>query len=203
MEMNNSYTLPTEFEIEEELFEIHNKGDFRTVLSCFNIMYDNELSEYEKMIACLLGFYDNFESVDDVILCPYQNELLEKMFWFFDCGQDYSTNKPRPKLIDWDKDSMLITSAINSVAGKDIRAEENLHWWTFIGYYMAISDCALTSIVAIRSKIANHEKLEKHEKKFRYENPQYFDIDYRSAEDIELDDYVQSLWNGGGDKHGN
>ena len=195
----NNYYLPTQFEIEDEPFVIRNKGDYRTVLSCFNIISDIDLSDYEKSIALLLLFFENFDDVDDVLRCPYQKELLEKMFWFFDCGQDYSADRNKPSLIDWDKDSMLVSSAINAVAGKDVRAEEFVHWWTFIGYYMAIDgDCALATIVTIRNKIARNEKLEKHEKKFKQENPHYFIRDYRTQEDKQVDDYIQALWDSNG-----
>jgi len=194
----SNYSLTTCFEIEEELFHIHNKGDYRTVLSCFNILYDNELTEKERLYACLIVFYDELEDLDDIIENIHLvKELTEKMFWFFDCGNAYADTKPKPKLIDWDKDEILIVSAINNVAKQEIRALEYLHWWTFISYYMAIGDCSLSQIVAIRDKIARHKKLEKHEKKFKDENPQYFNFDYRTKADKDADDWIMSLWNGG------
>ena len=194
------YTLPTCFEVNEELFEIREKGDYRIVLSCFNILYDDELSEKERLWTCLIVFYENFNDLDDLLEYEdYIQELTEKMFWFFDCGNDYDTKKTNNKhLIDWNKDEMLLTSAINHVAGKEIRAEKYIHWWTFIGYYMAIGDCSLSPIVAIRSKIANGEKLEKHEKKFKNDNPQYFNIDFRTKDEKADDDWIQALWNNGG-----
>ena len=195
--MGNNYNLPLQFEIDNQPFRIRNKGDFRTVFSCFNILYDNELSELEKTLVCLMVFYEDFDDVDAVLKCPYREELIKKMLWFFDCGQDYTQTKQQVKLIDWDADANLICSAINNVAGKEIRSEENLHWWTFVGYYMAIGDCALSNIVAIRSKIAKGEKLEKHEKKFKSENPQYFNIDYRTHDDKATDEWLEALWNGG------
>ena len=193
----SNYTLPTCFEIEEELFHIHNDGDYRTVLSCFNILYDNDLTEKEKIYACLIVFYEELDDLDDIMSnIQYIQELIKKMFWFFDCGNTYDDKRHKPRLIDWDKDEMLLTSAINNVAGREIRTEQ-VHWWTFIGYYMAIGDCAMSNIVAIRNKIATGEKLEKHEKKFKMENPQYFDIDYRTKEDKDTDDWLNSLWEGG------
>jgi hypothetical protein len=121
-------------------------------------------------------------------------EATDKMYDFFNCGQKEQP-KNKHRLIDWDKDSMIICSAVNNVAGKEVRGESYLHWWTFMGYYMAIGDCALSTIVNIRYKIANNQKLEKHERKFRTENPQYFNMDYRSMEEIEEDNYIRDLWN--------
>ena len=119
------------------------------------------------------------------------------MFWFFDCGQNYEQTKSSPSLIDWEKDSNLICSAVNNVAGKEIRDEGYIHWWTFMSYYMAIGDCALSNIVGIRYKLAKGEKLEKYEKKFIQDNPQYFNRDYRTADQKAADEYVKALWNGG------
>lgn len=201
---NLMYTLPTYFEVNEERFDIREKGDYRIVLSCFNILYDDSLpSDKEKLWACLILFYADIEDVDDILLLSDETikELTEKMFWFFDCGNDYDTKKTNQKrLIDWDKDEMLITSAINNVAGKEIRAEKYLHWWTFISYYMAIGECSLSTIVIIRDKVANHKKLEKYEKKYMEDNPQYFNIDYRSKEEKDDDEWLQALWNNGGAK---
>ena len=195
----NRYTLPTQIEVKKERFDIRNRGDYRIVLSCFNILYDNDLNDQEKILTCLLVFYEDFDDVDDLmdLKGDTRDELVKQMFWFFDCGNDYKNDKQKPRLIDWDKDSMLITSAINNVAKQEIRSLEYLHWWTFIGYYMAIGDCALSNIVAIRDKVANHKKLEKHEKEFINENPHYFDIDYRTKEEKDTDDWLQALWKGG------
>ena len=197
----SNYRLPTYFEIEDERFDIRESGDYRIVLSCFNILYDNELTEQERLYACLLVFYDTFEDLEDLLAYGEEciQELTNKMFWFFDCGDNYDVKQTNHKrLIDWDKDEMLISSAVNRVAGKEIRLEEFVHWWTFIGYYMAIGECSLATIVGIRSKIANGEKLEKYEKKFKYENPQYFNIDFRTNDEKADDDWIQALWNSNG-----
>lgn len=196
----SDYRLPTYFEIEGEPFEIRDKGDYRMVLSCFNIMSNVELSEYEKIISCLMVFYSDFEDMDDLIVHPHINQLVEKMLWFFDCGQTYEQKKEQPILVDWDKDSNLICSAINGVIGHDIRGDEYVHWWTFISYYMAIGECSLAQIVSIRRKLAKGKKLEKHEKEYMQENPHYFNIDFRTPEQKALDAYVQSLWKGGVNK---
>ena len=101
------------------------------------------------------------------------------------------------KLIDWQRDELLIVSAINNVANKEVRAEKYIHWWTFMSYYTAIGNCTLSHIVSIRDKIARHKKLEKHEREFRVENPQYFNWDNRLIDQKEADELVHELWNKG------
>lgn len=199
--MTSNYSLPTEFEINGELFKIRERGDFRIVLSCFNIISNVDLSDQEKTLSCLIVFYENFDDIDDVFNCKGTiEELVKQMFWFFGCGEDESEKKKnKPRLIDWDKDRNLICSAINSVAGKDIRAEEYVHWWTFVSYYMAIGECSLSTVVSIRHKMATGKKLEKYEREFRNENPQYFNIDLRNPEDKAAEDYIRALWENGGE----
>lgn len=193
------YDLPTSVEINGESFEIREKGDFRMVLHCFEILGAEDLDNKEKGIACLMTFYECLNTVEDVLSLSSEtfSEAVKEMFSFMNAGQENTPKQSSVKLIDWDKDSLLISSAINNVAGKEIRAEKYIHWWTFIGYYMAIGDCALTQIVGIRHKIATGQKLEKHERKFKQENPQYFNIDYRTAEQKQAEDYIQNMWNGG------
>ena len=194
------YDLPTSVEIDGESFKIREKGDFRMVLHCFKTLSAEDLSEKERILACLMIFYEGLDTFEDVLNLKNFEQAVKEMFAFMQAEQEENPkSKSATSLIDWEKDSLLITSAINNVAGKEIRAEKYLHWWTFIGYYMAIGDCAMSQIVAIRYKIAHGEKLEKHEKKFRSENPQYFNIDYRSAEQKQADAFIQNLWNGGND----
>jgi len=191
------YELPTSIDIDGEPFKIRDNGDFRMVLHCFEVLNAEDLNDREKIIAALMIFYEKLNTVESVLALKHVEDAIKNMFVFINCGQEEESKKAEATLIDWEKDSMLITSAINNVAGKEIRAEKYLHWWTFIGYYMAIGECPLSNIVAIRYKIAKGKKLEKHEKKFRDENPQYFNIDTRSVEQKQADNYINDLWNGG------
>ena len=189
------YDLPVALQIGEQSFTIRNRGDYRMVIDCFICLDDIDLTEQERIMACLIIFYEDINDIDDIGLLPDVEEAVKKMFWFFNAGQpEYKNEKKSPKLIDWDNDSMLICSAVNNVAGKEIRALEYLHWWTFMAYYMAVNESFLSNIINIRSKIANGKKLEKYEKTFQNENPQYFMMDFRTAEEKEADKFIRSLW---------
>ena len=190
------YDLQTAVEVGDKTFNIRNKGDFRMVLDCFEAINDSTLTEAERLISCCIIFYEDFNSIADLlenmdILEQLQNEMIR----FFNGGEDsVSGNAKQHRLIDWTKDSNLICSAINNVAKQEIRSLKYLHWWTFLGYYNAIGECPLTTIVSIRYKIAEGKKLEKYEVKFQQDNPEYFNIDMRSAEQKEADDYIHRLW---------
>lgn len=192
------YDLPTSVIIGDKEYNIREAGDFRVVLDCFSALGDIELGENFRVLASLIIFYDDF--TEDTIKELSEEELTElvkEMYRFFNCGKDDSGKSPNYKLIDWEKDSLIIISAVNNVAGKEIRLEKYIHWWTFIGYYMSIGESVLATVVSIRNKIVKSEKLEKWEQKFKAENPDFFNWNSRSVEEQELDDYVHEIWNSG------
>jgi len=192
------YDLPTSITIGDKDYAITNKGDFRMVLDCFSALGDIELGEDYRVLASLIIFYEDFDEIEDI---PYDEELLsaltKEMFMFFNCGSEDVADKVSPKLIDWDKDAQMIMSAVNKVAGREVRADDFVHWWTFVGYYMAIGESVLSTVVSIRNKILKGEKLEKWEQKYRQENPNYFNWNSKSIEDQELDALMYELWDNG------
>jgi hypothetical protein len=64
-----------------------------------------------------------------------------------------------------------------------------------MGYYCSIGESTLATVVAIRDKILKGKKLEKWERQFRSENPQYFNWNYKSAEDVEAEEWLKEVWN--------
>ena len=190
------YELPVTITTEEGTeYNIRNKGDYRMVLDCLEALDDMDLKPLERLYAGLIIFYEDLNSIEDILGNPGMEELLLKMFRFFNLDKEDDKKDNKPKLIDWNADSTLIVSAINKVAGKEIRSEEYLHWWTFIGYYMAIGESSLTTVVTIREKIAKNKKLEKYEKEFRANNPEYFTVDLRTHEQKMNDEWAMSVWN--------
>ena len=75
---------------------------------------------------------------------------------------------------------------INRVLGKEIRAAEYLHWWTFISAYYEIGgDCTFAQIVRIREKKAKGKPLDKQEQAWYRQNRSLVDFrtNYTKAED--------------------
>ena len=190
------FEIPTSLKAGEAELTIRNKGDYRMVLDCFAALNDVELTKEERVYCALIIFYENFNSLEDLMHFSFLNEAVKRMYWFFNCGDDkgVGANKHR-KLIDWEGDSQLIASAINKIANTEIRAVPYIHWWTFMGYYLAIGESPLATIVGIRSKIMEGKKLEKYEQKFKTDNPQYFLWDNKSVEDKEAEEAIMSMWN--------
>lgn len=192
-----SYRLPTEIWIDEETcLPIRDKGDFRVVLDCFEILGNTELNQQERLLTCLIVFYEGMETVDDLSSLVDLDKAAKEMNLFFNCGEEYpETEAHKPKLIDWNYDSTLIFSAVNNIAGREVRSDEYLHWWTFMGYYMAVGESSLSTVVGIRSKVAKGKKLEKHEQEFKRENQHYFVWNYKTSTQNENDRLAKELWN--------
>ena len=191
------YELPTTVQIGETILTVRNRGDYRTVLDCFRALEDVELTKTERIIASLIIFYEDLNSLEDVNNLPDIELAYAEMVRFFNCGRESVGAHSNYKVIDWDKDETLICSAINNVAQTEIRALPYLHWWTFMGYYLSIGECSLSTIVSIRTKRAKGQKLEKHEQKFVRDNPEYF-WSMQTVEQQELDAEIRRMWNSGG-----
>lgn len=192
------YELQTCVQVEGKEFPIQNSGDYRVILDCFRALNDPDLSPEEQVYAAMIIFYEDFDSIGDIFVHrDIADQLQFEMMKFFNCGKvELKSNTGNHKLIDWEKDSNMICAAVNAVANCEIRALEYLHWWTFFGYYMSVGESVLSNVVSIRYKIAKGEKLEKYERKFKQENPDYFDIDMRTREQIEAENELQKLWGG-------
>lgn len=190
------YELPTQIILNDSAFTIRNKGDFRMVLDCFKAMQDIELSRQERALSALIIFYEDLNGLEDLEKLPDIELAYAEMVKFFNCGRDDAIGlKTNYRLIDWEEDEAIVTSAINKVAGKEIRWEPYIHWWTFMGYYMAVNESVLSTVISIRHKIAVGKKLEKHESEFRRQNPQYFLLDMRTIDAKEEEVEVRNLWN--------
>ena len=194
------YELPTSVILNDTAHAIRKDGDFRMVLDCFRLLQDTELEDNERILACLVTFYDELDGLDSVYQLGNIEEAVKQMFSFFNCGQEESVGvKAEGKVIDWDKDALMIISAINHVAGKEIRAEKYLHWWTFMSYYMGIGECSLSTVVNIRRKILKGKKLEKFEQDYVNENPELFKRnDNLTKEEQDYMNEILANWNTGG-----
>jgi hypothetical protein len=165
----NLYTLPTSLTIGGVGFPI--RSQFPAVLDILIAFNDPELDDYGKAMVMLQILFPNWRDI------PPDNidEALEKAVEFIDCGTQ-DPGKRSPKLIDWEQDSGIIIPAINKVAGKEVRADPNMHWWTFVGYFSEIGEGTLAYVVNIRNKRAKGKKLEKWEREYYSENKKMIDF---------------------------
>ena len=158
--------LPTELIIDGKPYKI--RTDYRIALTVFEAFEDIELNEKEKASVMLNLLFE--EKPHNI------KEALEKATWFLDGGQEYENYNKNKKVMDWKQDESIIFSAVNKVAGKEVRADEYVHWWTFLGYFSEIGECLFTTIVSIRQKKNKGKKLEKYEQEFYNNNKHLINI---------------------------
>lgn len=154
--------LPTSLTVNGTDYEI--RTDFRDVLNIICAFSDTELEEKEKVYVCLCVLYLDFEDMPE---SDYE-EAFKEALRFIDYGMsDRQDNRDKsPRVMDWEQDESILFPAVNKIAGFETRSAEYLHWWTFVGYYMEISDGLFSQVVGLRMKKAKHKKFEKWEREF-------------------------------------
>lgn len=133
----------------------------KDILEILKAMNDPELEAEEKVLVCLIIFYKDYEQIPVKAL----EEAFEKAVDFIDCGMKHEDSCP-VRTMDWEQDAAILFPAVNKVAGFETRTAKYLHWWTFVGYYMGISDGVFAQVQSLRAKKAKNKKLETWEQEF-------------------------------------
>lgn len=158
----NAYQLPIFLNIQGTNYPI--RSDFRDILNILIAMSDPDMESWEKQEIMFRIIYPDWKAI------PFGafNVACEKAVEFID--YTVPDSRPKPRTMDWKQDAAIIIPAVNKVAGKEVRAVEYLHWWTFMGYFMEIEDGMFSQVLSIRQKKAKRKKLEKWEKEFERNN---------------------------------
>ena len=123
-------------------------------------------------------------------------EAREKAIEFIDMGIK-DDGKKKPHTMDWEQDGAVIIPSVNRVLGREIRAMQYLHWWTFLGAYMEIGESLFSQILNVRIKKAKGKKLDDWERDFYKENKNLIDLDVKYTEEEQAErDRLNSLLNG-------
>lgn len=179
--------LPTSLEVKGNTYAI--RSDYRNILRIIAAYEAAELKDREKVLICLKRMYVDFDKIptDDY------EAAYEAATKFIECQM--RADKPGPKVVDWEKDAQLIFAAVNKVAGKEVRAVEYMHWWTFMGYFQSVDrDDLWGFILTIRQKKAKGRKLEKHETEFYNANRSMCDIGERVDRKKEAENYADAIY---------
>lgn len=173
------YGLPKSVEINDQNFSI--RYDFRVILTIFEVLDDEELSDEERAYTALKLFFVDFDIIPDY------DAAIGEMFWFINGGKTPDDKKKEPELVDWEKDFQLIVSPINRVLGREVRESEydadtnsgGIHWFTFLSAYMEIGDCLFAQVIRIRELKAKGRALDKSDREFYRRNKNVVDIPKR------------------------
>ena len=153
--------LPRTVEVNGDYYDI--RTDFRDVLKILVAFNDPELEDAEKIYICLVILFEDFESIPDT---DYE-AAFKAALSFIDYGMTADEDGKRsPRIMDWEQDESIMFPAINKVAGFETRSADYIHWWTFMGYYMEISEGVFSQVLSMRSKKARHKKLDKWEQEY-------------------------------------
>ena len=172
-----AYRLPKSLEVNG--IEHPIRYQYTAVLDIIEALNDRELEDKEKVYICLYILYEDFEDMDPE---DYE-DAFKQAGVFINGGEEGSGNSNAPKLVDFVQDERLIISAVNRVAGKEIRLDDDIHWWTFLGWFMEIGECTYSHVVSIRQKKAKGKQLEKWEQEFYASNKDLIDIKVRLTEE--------------------
>lgn len=166
--------------------------EYTAVLDAISALNDPDLDDNEKVYAFLYIMYVNFDhfTPDDY------DPAFKAACAFLNNGEDDDDDKARsPRIIDFEQDYKLLIPAINKVAGIEIRNHDDIHWWTFLGWFMEIGEGSYSSILSIRQKRRKGKKLEKWEQEFYASNRKLIDLRPRisSAEMKEIEEVERRL----------
>lgn len=141
------------------------RTDRRDILKIIKAFNDPNLEDHEKAYVCLFILYRDFYKMpkDDY------DAALEAAGKFIDGDNGSRGDKDKqikPTVMDWEQDEAILFPEINKIAGYETRSAKYIHWWTFLGFYMAISEGVFSQVLSIRSKKAKGKKLESWEREF-------------------------------------
>ena len=145
--------------------------EYMAVLDAISALNDPELENREKLFSFLYIIYENFEDFSPDDYEPAFNAAME----FVNNGVE-EERRTNVKMVDFEQDYRIMIPAINRVAGREIREDYNIHWWTFLGWFMEIGECTYGTVLGIRRKKSEGKKLEKWEKEFYDKNKKMVDI---------------------------
>lgn len=166
----NPWKLPVTAEIGGKEYPI--RADFRDIFEVLRFLTSPDYPNYARWPLAIGYFFEG------TIPEEHQKEALDYLSEFIAYGA--LDARPGPKLLDWEQDAQIIVADINKVAGKEIRAENFIHWWTFLSYFYGIGEGQLSTVVSIRAKKAKGKKLEKWEQEYYRENRKK--IDFRTPD---------------------
>lgn len=173
------------------------RTDYRNVLQVFEAFQDPELTQEEKWIVAIYLLFEDFSGDDDVLEAVATGfnvgEAVRQISWFISAGSPEKKEQGKPTY-SWIKDEQMIFSAVNKVAGREIRELEYLHWWTFLGYFNEVGEGTFSFVVGIRHKLNKGKKLEKHEKEFLSQNKELIRLEKpRTREEQEQEAEYKAL----------
>ena len=138
------------------------RTDFRDVIKIICAFNDPELEDAEKVYCCLFILYERYPDIPE----EDHEAAYRAAIDFIDQGAAKGDSAKSPRLLDWEQDAHILFPAVNKVAGREVRSAKYIHWWTFMGWCMEITDSVFSQVLSLRLKKSKGKKLEKWEREF-------------------------------------
>lgn len=179
--MNELWKLPESARIGGKSYPIN--ADFRDILKILAVLDDPGYPEFLRWQVALRLFYKEE--------LPPDREAMEYLSFFLRYGAE---DTPGPRLLDWEQDAAVIISEVNKAAGCEVRSKPFVHWWTFLGWFHAIGQGQLATLVSIRDKLRRGKKLEKWEQTYYNRNRSRVNLPKKySAEELAEQERLKRL----------
>lgn len=178
--------LPTSLEVCGTVYEI--RSDYRAALDLCAALSDPELDGQDRAWTLLEILYPGLERLPP----EHYEQAVEQGLWFLSGGAE-EDRAPAPRLVDWEQDFPYIVAPINRVTGTEIRAEEYMHWWTFLAAYYEIGECTFSQIVRVRDQLARGKQLDKADREWYRRNRRLVDFrqKYTQQEETALSQWLK------------
>lgn len=128
---------PNAIQIYDKIFDIETNARLWLNIS----IQLSKVNNAYQVIDILFSAIKNKKDINE----EYNNKLLEKLYWFLNCGKTNNEIKTESekarsgsneKLYSFEKDDTLIFSAFYRTYKIDIEAElDTLHWWKFMAMF--------------------------------------------------------------------
>ncbi len=153
--MTELWSLPREIRLGQERFAFYT--DFRDILHIIEVMQRPGIPLAFKWQVALRLFYKT--PVPEAL----QKQAIEYLSRFLNGGAEPDVDT---RQIDWQQDAEAIIADVNRVAGRELRQDREVHWWTFLSFFHGIGEGQLSFLVGIRKKLQRGEKLLPHEQEY-------------------------------------
>lgn len=140
--------------------EVEVKTNFRSCINIILAFEDVNLTQEEKIYVLLKNLYGYI---------PENNieEYVKKGIEFLNCGEEIVEKENHKRLYSFSQDSKYIYVAMKQSMNVDF---DNLHWWDFVNYFMALDEKSFFSRILYLRQQKNKGKLTKEEKKYWNDN---------------------------------
>ena len=119
------------------------RTDFRIGIQITLCMEDPELTENEKSMICVQLLYGSG--------IPPVKTAIDGITWFMSGGQEKTEGGDGKTVMSFEHDAGRILSGFRRIYGIDLNRAK-MHWFEFLSLLGDLGDCALNSVIDIRTR---------------------------------------------------